>query len=339
MKKGSKLRDYVAFRRRAVKLDAKGYTQEAIAEALGVGQSTVSRWLSQYSEEGDASLEYPKVGGRTRVIMPEECEELRAILAEGAEAYGFTGDFWSRARVQEIIRQKFDIEYHVNTVGDLLRDMGITLQVPVTKNYRQKPEDVAEFKEKRLPAIKKKARDEGYVICYLDEAAFSFFPSVWRTYAPKGETPVVTHGPLYGGLQVMSLITENGRLHYQTKPGSFTGSDVVDFLRELLYHYRSRKLLIIWDGAPIHRSMDVRTFLKEEARGRVHLEPLPAYSPELNAEEQAHGYVKTNRLRNRLFTTLDDLRSAVVAGFEYLKERRGLILNFSRNKEVGFYPT
>lgn len=159
---------------------------------------------------------------------------LRAILAKGAEAYGFTGDFWSRARVQELIRQEFDIEYHVNTVGDLLRDMGITLQVPVTKNYRQKPEDVAEFKEKRLPAIKKKARDEGYVICYLDEAAFSFFPSVWRTYAPKGQTPVVTHGPLYGGLQVMSLITENGRLHYQTKPGSFTGSDVVDFLRSRL---------------------------------------------------------------------------------------------------------
>ncbi len=156
MKKGSKLRDYVAFRRRAVKLDAKGYTQEAIADALGVGQSTISRWLSQYREEGKSSLEYPNVGGRTRVITPEECEELRDFLARGAEAYGFIGDFWSRPRVQELIRREFDIEYHVNTVGDLLRDMDITLQSPVTKHYRQKPEEVAEFKEKRLPAIKKK---------------------------------------------------------------------------------------------------------------------------------------------------------------------------------------
>ena len=161
MKKGSKLRDYVAFRRRAVKLDAKGYTQEKIAEALGVAQSTVSGWLTQYREKGEASLEYPKVGGRTRVITPEECEDLRSDLAEGAEAHGFTGDFWSRPRIRDLIRREFDIEYHVNTVGDLLRDLSITLQAPVKKHYRQKPEEVAEFKEQRLPAIKKKRETRG----------------------------------------------------------------------------------------------------------------------------------------------------------------------------------
>ena len=177
------------------------------------------------------------------------------------------------------------------------------------------------------------------MIGYLDEAAFSFFPSVWRTYAPKGQTPIVKHGPLYGGIQVMSLITENGRLHYHTKPGSFTSSDVVDFLRNLLHRYRSRKLLIIWDGAPIHRSREIRRFLEEEAQGRIHLEALPAYSPELNADEQSHGYVKTNRLRNRLFMTMNDLQSSVIAGFEYLKNRKNLILGFFRNQEVGFYLT
>lgn len=144
---------------------------------------------------------------------------------------------------------------------------------------------------------------------------------------------------MYGGVQVMSMVTENGRLHYHMKTGSFTSEDVVEFLRRLLRQYRSRKLLIIWDGAPIHRSRVVREFLRDEARGRVHLERLPAYSPELNADEQVHGYLKTKTLRNRLFKKIEDLREEVHQGYEYLKDRKDLLLSFFRNREVAFYQT
>lgn len=184
----------------------------------------------------------------------------------------------------------------------------------------------------------KKAGEEGYVIGYVDESAFSFCPSVQRTYAPRGRTPLVKHGNLRGGVRAISMATPNGKLYYQVKEGSFTSEDIVAFLAMLLGRFKRKKLLVIWDGASIHRSELVKDFLRDKAKGRIHLEQLPAYSPELNVDEQVHGYIKKNLLPNRLFKKIEELKDAVINGYEYLKTQAHLIHNFFFHKETGFYP-
>jgi transposase len=62
------------------------------------------------------------------------------------------------------------------------------------------------------------------------------------------------------------------------------GWDSVHVLKHLLSQ-RDRKLLVIWDGSPIHRSMEVRPFLANGAAKQIHLERLPAYAPDLNPDE------------------------------------------------------
>ncbi|MCC5610877.1 transposase [Nostoc sp. CHAB 5834] len=74
----------------------------------------------------------------------------------------------------------------------------------------------------------------------------------------------------------------NSRLYVAGQDQAFTSEDIVWFLRKLCSRYRKRDLIMIWDGAAIHRSEVVKTFLKERL-GRVHLERLPAYSPERSA--------------------------------------------------------
>ena len=173
----------------------------------------------------------------------------------------------------------------------------------------------------------------------MDEAAFSCLPYLQRTYHRKGQRCVVTHGPLRGTIQTISLITSTGRLYFQIKRGSFKGTDVVAFLLDVLKRYRRKKLIITWDGAPIHRSKQVKEFLRTRARGRLHLVQLPPYSPQLNADEQVHGLIKTNDFKNRLFTTLDELEDQVVRSFENLAAKPKTIASFFRHKEVGLYPT
>ena len=95
------------------------------------------------------------------------------------------------------------------------------------------------------------------------------------------------------------------------------GADIANFLSKLLYHFRSKNLLIIWDGAKQHFSDEVKALLKKSGEKRIHLEILPAHSPELNVDEQAHGYIKKNLLANRLFYKLSDLRNAVIDGYEF----------------------
>ena len=135
------------------------------------------------------------------------------------------------------------------------------------------------------------------------------------------------------------MVTENGGLYFHVKEGSFKGADIADFLRSLLYYFRKQKLLIIWDGAKQHFSQEVKDFLENESKGRIFLQRQPSYSPELNADEQAHGYIKQNILANRLFTKSKDLKAAVEDGYQWLKENSYLVYNFFFHEDLGFHET
>ncbi len=156
MKKGSKLSDYLVLRKRAIALWKGNRKQAEIAEVLGVGQGCVSGWIKQYKEKGDSSLEYPKIGGSTRRITVGQQKRLVQLLNNGAVENGYAGDLWTRGRVQDLIEKEFGIGYSIRAVGDLLRDLGYTVQKPARRSYRQDPEKVRQWREERLPALKKR---------------------------------------------------------------------------------------------------------------------------------------------------------------------------------------
>lgn len=91
---------------------------------------------------------------------------------------------------------------------------------------------------------------------------------------------------------------------------------------------------MIWDGAAIHRSQAVKQFLSGRA-GRVHLERLPAYSPELNPVELVWSQLKS-RLKNQVFSNLEELTAAILEQVKGLREDPMLMKAFFRKKEVGF---
>jgi len=155
MHKGAKLDDYMVFRRRAIELFQQGKSQKYIYEALGVSQSTVSRWISEFKTKGEASLERPKIGGSNRKLTPRQVKQLTTMLDEGAEHHGFEGNLWTRARVKDLIERQFGVVYQVRSMSDLLRDLGYTLQKPDRRSYRQDPQKVKQWREETLPALKK----------------------------------------------------------------------------------------------------------------------------------------------------------------------------------------
>lgn len=171
----------------------------------------------------------------------------------------------------------------------------------------------------------------------MDEAAFSHCPYVQRTYHLKGQRAILKHGPLRGGVQAISMVTPNGGLYFKIKQGAFKGQDVADFLEDLLYSFRSKKLLLIWDGAPTHRSKEIKDLLKNRANGRIHLEILPSHSPQLNVDEQAHGYIKQHRLANIFSYDVNELFNTVTKEYQWLKKQKWLIHNFFFHKDTGFY--
>ena len=155
---------------------------------------------------------------------------------------------------------------------------------------------------------------------FVDEAGFYPLPFVTRTYAPRGQTPTLRAPLSYDHLSVISAITPDGRLFTHVQTEAFRGPAVVDFLRQLLRQIPG-KLLVIWDGAPIHRCRPVKQFLAAGAAARLWLERLPAYAPDLNPDEGVWNHLKRVELKNRCCQDLDELRWELGLAIRRLRRR------------------
>jgi transposase len=132
----------------------------------------------------------------------------------------------------------------------------------------------------------------------------------------------VLHAPLTRDhLSVISGITPTDQLFLQVRERSLRGPDVVRFLRHLLRHIPGR-LLVVWDGAPIHRAHVVKDFLAQGGAARVWLEQLPAYASELNPEEGIWNYLKRVELRNVCCDDLAELRLELRLATARVRHRR-----------------
>jgi transposase len=158
-----------------------------------------------------------------------------------------------------------------------------------------------------------------------------------HTWAPCGQTPVLVEQAGRSHLSLIAAIAPNGRLYLAGQDQPFSSEDIVWFLSKLCSRYRKRDLLVIWDGAAIHRSQVVKAFLSRKP-GRVHLERLPAYSPELNPVELLWSNLKGS-LKNQVFTTLEQLQVAVLDQLKRLHADPRLVTSFFRKKEVAFFTS
>src|SRR5215813_14116775 len=169
-----------------------------------------------------------------------------------------------------------------------------------------------------------KATDEGRTIVWVDQSGFYLLPLAVRTWAPRGQTPVVRVPLTHDHLAAISGITPDGRLFMQTQDHAYRSPDVMRFLRVLLRKIRGQ-LLVIWDGAPIHRGQPIKDFLRQGAAKRLHLEHLPGYAPELHPDEGIWNHLKRVELANLCCQDLAALALALRRTKERLRHKRAVI--------------
>lgn len=163
----------------------------------------------------------------------------------------------------------------------------------------------------------------------MDQSGFYLLPTVVRTYAPVGQTPILQERLSRDHLSVMSGITPEGKLLMMEQDRAFKGEDVVRFLRHALRQIPG-KLLVIWDGSPIHRGQAVRGFLSSGAASRLRLEQLPGYAPELNPDEGIWKHLKYVELKNLCCQSLSELRNELRKAKERLRHKKHVIVGCIR---------
>lgn len=164
--------------------------------------------------------------------------------------YGFRGEVWTCTRVAGVIREEFGVSYHPAHVSRLVRALGLSLQKPARRANQRDEEAIERCKEERWPKLKKGLYRGGPdQIVFVDESGFYLLPSVVRTYALVGKTPVLYEQLSREQLSAISAITEEGKLYMMEQDRALKGADVVRFLKHLLRRLAG-KLLVVWDGSP-----------------------------------------------------------------------------------------
>jgi transposase len=176
----------------------------------------------------------------------------------------------------------------------------------------------------------KRALKEGRTIVFADQSGFYLLPIVVCTYAPVGRTPVLHEHLSRDHLSAMSGITLEGRLYMLEQERAFKGEDAVRFLKHLMLRQIPGKLLVIWDGSPIHRGRAVKDFLASGATRRLQLEQLPGYAPDLNPDEGIWKHLKCVELKNLCCQSLAELRVELRKAKERLRHKRDVILGCIR---------
>lgn len=156
--------------------------------------------------------------------------------------------------------------------------------------------------EEEYSAIRVAAKKEKALIYWADGMGVRSDHQAGRSYAPQGKTPAIAGTGQRFGCNVVSALTNRGHLSFMVFKKGFTAPVFLQFLRRLVKQ-APRKVFVIVDKHPVHRSKKVPAWLAQNAT-RIRLFFLPGYSPELNPDEMVNQDVKTNavgrkRARNR----------------------------------------
>jgi len=181
-------------------------------------------------------------------------------LSHGAEAYGFRGEVWTCARVVKVIEEEFAVSSPKSHVSRLLKEFGWTPQRPIARAIPRDEREIERGRVAAWPRLNVQAGRERRALVCGDESGFYLLPGRVRTYAPEGHTPVLHEWQTRDHLSVMGAVTPTGRIHVLVRQESLNSLHTIEFLKHLIRHIGGR-LLVIWDGSPIHRRQEDKEFL------------------------------------------------------------------------------
>ncbi len=185
--------------------------------------------------------------------------------------------------------------------------------------------------EEALAGAKKNAIKHRRTVIFIDESGLSERPTRVRTWAPRGQTPVLQYHFNWHQLSVMAGISFR-RFYFRLFPGAVKGPQVIEFLKALRAQLR-RPLLVLWDGLPAHRSRLVRAYL-ESLQGAIQVERLPAYAPELNPVEYIWAHLKHHELPNFCAADFADLTTVARRRLASMQRRVPLVRAFWKQAEL-----
>jgi transposase len=226
-----------------------------------------------------------------------------------------------------VIEQEFGVSYHKGHVARLLKELCWTPQVPIRRAIQRDEAAIESWRREVWPELLKRSRRERRVLVFVDESGFYLLPGVVKTYAPKGRTPELRAKLTRDHLSVMGGMTPSGKVYTLARQEPLNGQHTVEFLVHL-GRVAGDRLLVIWDGSPIHRRAEVNEFVAETRR-KLGVEVLPGYAPDLNPwDEGGWHHLKHVEMRNLVCRDLEERHEQLDLAVGRLRQKPHLVRAF-----------
>ena len=320
----------------AIRLLDRGTGVEEVAEIMHRTRQAIWKWRQQYKKEGDAGLRPRKSSGRPRKLDDRQLHQLVFHLAKGARSYGFKTDVWTLKRIGHVIKKEFGVTYHPGHIWKILQRLEFSHQKPEKRAIERNDEEVDRWIKKSWPQYRQQGKKKGVTLVFLDESGRSETPTVIATWAPQGCPPILRHLFNWERCSYISAITPGGKLHYRLYMGTIKSPQIVTFLKHLLKFIKG-KIILFWDGGPIHRAVIVKEFLKNH-RDRIKDRRLPAYAPDSNPVEMVNRQLKYVETVNYCPKDACDLITDTRQGLERIRKRPKLFPAFFEHAGLNLGP-
>ena len=325
-------------RRRAVELVDAGESPGVVARILGVTPTSLQRWR-RLARQPNGLIAKPAFGPKPR-LSDQQLVHLEALLSEGAVTHGWANHLWTCKRVAVLIQRHFGVEYHPDHVRRVLnRRLNWTSQKPQKRARQRNVKEVERWIADDWQRIIRQAFQRKARIALLDESGFMLSPTVRRTMAPRGKTPILVCSDKHDRISVISAITLSPRarrvgLHFMLlgKNENFHGEEEVLFLRQLKGEMGGA-WTVVWDRNQIHsKSRVVKAWLADHPE--VVVEDFPAYAPNTNPDEDVWSWTKYGQLCNLAPSDVAELRQHVWDTLVALKNQPQLLISFILHANV-----
>jgi len=283
-------------RRRTVQaVNQQGLSKSEAARVFGVSRTSVHAWIALHRKGGMDGLTpkrpgRPKGGGRLKGWQAARI--VNTIRDKCPDQLKMPFALWTREAVRDLIEMRFGVRYSLGMVGRLLGRWVFTPQKPVMRAYERNEDRIRDWLQHEYPALRRRAKRENAEIYWEDETGLRSDHRVGRSYAPRGETPVIRGTGQRFGCNIISAVNNLGKMRFRVFQGSFTQTVMIDFLTRLIRDAQ-RKIIVITDGHPAHKGKCLRQWLETHA-SQCELVLLPGYAPELNPDELLNQDLKSN---------------------------------------------
>lgn len=234
--------------------------------------------------------------------------KVEKALSKGAEANGYPNEVWTLPRAAEVIQRVTGVSYHPGYVWYILRkQLGWTWQRPSRRAVERDDEAIEQWVKQRWPQLR----------------------------APRGHTPVLRHALHWKRLSLAAALVyepDGSDAHpvFELRPGAYNGDTLIEFLIDLHELEPGRRMLLLWDGLPAHRSRCMTDWLNAP-RTWLSVERLPGYAPELNPAEQVFGNLKSTELANLCRTAINEVQAIAEDGLDRIGTDTQLCFAFLRH--------